>query len=562
MFWRYIKLFFFPLVLPIVIPMNIGIRPIIKPILVGFVLLLFIPFVQAQDSTLRLKKVIRGGLSPKSVVHSGDGLFFAQNMMYSHTVRVYNRDYELVKTISDKVKPKDFGIDTINGTLSGSPVEAAFSHSGKYAWVSNYNMSGDKFINPGCDDCYSNDFDDSYLYKINTETFAIEKIITVGSVPKYVAVSPDNKYVLVSNWSSGDVSIVDIEKSKEVKRVKAGRFPRGIVVDSKSKYAYVTIMGSIHILKIDLENFTTSQIKNVGSGPRHLCISSNDSLLYVSLNNEGKIAKINLLDESITKTICGGSPRSMIITPDDKFLYVVNYSINKMSKVDLEKFEVTEQHETKEHPIGITFDSENNEVWVACYSGSLMVYRDIFYPGGSEWYEIFNVKDQLASAFDYFGKMTDSFFASADTKNTLTAKAKIETTNSRPKEVKKPEEKLIAKKEIAVVTEKKKSPTIEKTKLVKETSTPATRPLSPVPNSTTIVSEGNIYIIVGSFKIESNASKLTSNLIAKGYSATTIKNKNGMTYAAVGGFKSEETANDTLQKIKSKEGMDAWIYKM
>ncbi len=521
---------------------------------VGICLLLFPAFVEAQDSTLRLKKVIRGGLSPKSVVHSGNGLFFAQNMMYSHTVRVYNRDYELVKTISDKVKPKDFGIDSIAGTLSGSPVESAFSHDGKYAWVSNYNMSGDKFINPGCDDCSSNKFDDSYLYKINTETFAIEKIITVGSVPKYVAVSPDNKYVLVSNWSSGDVSVVDIEKSKEIKRIKAGRFPRGIVVDSKSKYAYVTIMGSIHILKIDLENFTTSQIKNVGNGPRHLCISSNDSLLYVSLNNEGKIAKINLFNESITKTICGGSPRSMIITPDDKFLYVVNYSINKMSKVDLKKFEVTEQQETKEHPIGITFDSQNNEVWVACYSGCLMVYRDIYYPGGSEWYEIFNVKDQLASAFDYFGKMTDSFFASAETKKTLTVKPKIES--------KKPEEKLVSKKELAVVTEKKKQSVEPKYKVVSTNTTPVSRPLSAVPNSTTLASEGNIFIIVGSFKVESNASKLTSNLIAKGYIATTIKNKNGMTYAAVGGFKNEETANDTLQKLKSKEGMDAWIYKM
>ena len=528
---------------------------------VGICLLLFPAFVEAQDSTLRLKKVIRGGLSPKSVVHSGNGLFFAQNMMYSHTVRVYNRDYELVKTISDKVKPKDFGIDSIAGTLSGSPVESAFSHDGKYAWVSNYNMSGDKFINPGCDDCSSNKFDDSYLYKINTETFAIEKIITVGSVPKYVAVSPDNKYVLVSNWSSGDVSIVDIEKSKEIKRIKAGRFPRGIVVDSKSKYAYVTIMGSIHILKIDLENFTTSQIKNVGNGPRHLCISSNDSLLYVSLNNEGKIAKINLFNESITKTICGGSPRSMIITPDDKFLYVVNYSINKMSKVDLKKFEVTEQQETKEHPIGITFDSQNNEVWVACYSGCLMVYRDIYYPGGSEWYEIFNVKDQLASAFDYFGKMTDSFFASAETKNKLTVKPKLETANSRPQEEKKSNEKSMTKKELAVVTEKKK---MEKTNpVIKEIAKSEGKNVKlETLNLEQNSSSGNIFIIVGSFKIESNASKLTSNLIAKGYIATTIKNKNGMTYAAVGGFKNEETANDTLQKLKSKEGMDAWIYKM
>jgi cell division septation protein DedD len=181
-----------------------------------------------------------------------------------------------------------------------------------------------------------------------------------------------------------------------------------------------------------------------------------------------------------------------------------------------------------------------------------MVYRDIYYPGGSEWYEIFNVKDQLASVFDYFGKMSDSFFASADTKMTMVAKAKPEN--------KKSEEKLIAKKETANITEKKKT---TKTNSANKEITKSKGNIEPETlNLEQKSSEGNIYIIVGSFKVESNATRLTSNLVAKGYTATTFKNKNGMTYAAVGGFKSVEIATDTMQQIKSKEGMDAWIYKM
>lgn len=37
---------------------------------------------KTATSTMTLVKTIHGNISPKSVVHSGNGLFFAQNMMY------------------------------------------------------------------------------------------------------------------------------------------------------------------------------------------------------------------------------------------------------------------------------------------------------------------------------------------------------------------------------------------------------------------------------------------------------------------------------------------------
>ena len=58
----------------------------------------------AQDSLyMKLEKTIKGQISPKSIVHNGNGLFFAQNMMYNHKVTIYNRDFELVASIKDEV---------------------------------------------------------------------------------------------------------------------------------------------------------------------------------------------------------------------------------------------------------------------------------------------------------------------------------------------------------------------------------------------------------------------------------------------------------------------------
>lgn len=334
--------------------------------------------VASIGSRLTLIKTISGTISPKSVVSSGNGLFFAQNMMYQHTITIYNRKFELVKTLSDTVKLSDYGHKEYQGEYKGAPVEVAFSEGGKYAWVSNYEMYGRGFNRPGDDVCSpAGNHDHSYLYKINTDSLLIENVIKVGAVPKYVAVSPNNKYTLVSNWCSYDLSIIDIATNQEIKRISLGAYPRGIVVDKDSKFAYIAVMGSFDIAKVNLEDYSVQWFKGIGSGPRHLVIDPENKYLYVTLNGEGHIAKIDLSSgKVISKVVTGAAPRSMDISDNGKYLYVVNYNSNTVSKVRTMDMNVLQTVSSNNHPIGITFDSETKQVWVACYSGTIMVFQD------------------------------------------------------------------------------------------------------------------------------------------------------------------------------------------
>ena len=100
-------------------------------------------FAAAHRSLTRLT-VVTGSISPKSVVASGHGLFFAQNMMYRHTITVYNRSFRLVKTIPDSVDLAKLGAPDFPGVYQGAPVEAAFTPDGTHAYVSNYSMYGPK----------------------------------------------------------------------------------------------------------------------------------------------------------------------------------------------------------------------------------------------------------------------------------------------------------------------------------------------------------------------------------------------------------------------------------
>lgn len=333
------------------------------------------------SSRLRLKlvRVITGAISPKSVVASQTGRFFAQNMMYRHTVTVYDRRFHLVETIPDAVRLARLGHPRYRGTTRGAPVEAAFSPDGAYAYVSNYAMYGEGFGHPGDDVCSpSAGYDESFVYRVDVRRLRIDRALAVGSVPKFVATTPDGRFVLVANWCSYDLSVLDAESGRQLRRIPLGPYPRGIAVGSESSFAYVAVMGSADIAKVDLRSFRVTWLRGIGLTPRHLVLDPAGRFLYATLNAEGRVVKVDVRTGRVVAGVSTGrAPRSMTIAPDGRSLYVVNYESDTVSKVRARDMRVVQTVATNHHPIGITYDAATRQVWVACYSGSIMVFRDV-----------------------------------------------------------------------------------------------------------------------------------------------------------------------------------------
>ncbi len=316
-------------------------------------------------------------LQPKSIVASGTGLFVAQNMMYRHNVMVLDTAGNVVARIPDTVDLAAYGVP--NGvTAQGSPVEAVFTPDAEYVYVSNYKMYGPGFDPVADDNCNRGNWDDSYVYKINTTTFAIEKVIATGSVPKFMSISPDGSRLLVSNWCGFDVSIIDLATDTEITRVDVGRHPRGIAVTKDSRYAYVAIMGEAKILTIDLRsNQVVGQVGDAGQTPRHLLLSPDDRYLYVSNNHENLVRKIDLQQGvAVGKARTGVETRSMAMAEDGESLYVVNYEDGTVSKVRTADMAILQTESSGVHPVGITYDPATRQVWVANYAGTLRVFVD------------------------------------------------------------------------------------------------------------------------------------------------------------------------------------------
>lgn len=335
--------------------------------------------VGTADSELVRIQRITGGLTPKSVVASPGGLVLAHNMMYSHTITAYRADGSRVRTISDALDLADHGVEGHPGTSKGAPVEGAFSPDGRTAWVSQYSMYGTGFEPEGADACRSaKGISNSYVYEVDAQSFEIRRVVEVGAVPKYVAVTPDGSSVLVTNWCSMDLTVIDTQTAKVTKTIPLGGLhPRGIAVTPDSGTAYVTLMGADRTVAVDLGAGTVRTFVDTGDKPRHVNLSPKGDILYVTNSGEATVSKVETATGKVlAEAKTAADPRSTAISPDGSALYTVEYGASRVSKILTEDMSVVDSEATDGLPIGVAYEPTKKRIWVACYSGSIIVFDD------------------------------------------------------------------------------------------------------------------------------------------------------------------------------------------
>jgi YVTN family beta-propeller protein len=331
---------------------------------------------------LALLRQIGGPISPNSVAASGAGLVFAQNMAYRHTVTVYDSSGQLVRTIPDSVLMSAFGIPGHPGVTRGAPTDAAFTPDGQHVYVSNHAMYGAGFGRAGHDSCPSTSAEaaggtSSYVYRISTRSLAIDQVIRVGLVPQSLAVTPNGTYLLVSDWCSSRVNVVDVAAQRRVATIPVGLHPLGLAVTPDSTYAFVAVTGPRRVVRIDLRTLKVSGGFALRSSPRQLVIAPNGRYLFASLTASGEVVKVRLSDCHLTaRRHTGIQARSLAIAADGRSLYVANYASSTVTKVRASDLRALQTVRTGAQPIGITYDATTGFVWVAVSGGKILVLGD------------------------------------------------------------------------------------------------------------------------------------------------------------------------------------------
>jgi YVTN family beta-propeller protein len=104
-------------------------------------------------------------------------------------------------------------------------------------------------------------------------------------------------------------------------------------------------------------------------------LSPDGTRLFVTLNGAGRVVAVDTTSgRTVNSAATGSQPRSMAISSDGQALYVVNYDANTVSILRTSDLGIVRTFSVPSHPIGIAYEPVAHRVWVACYSGEILVY--------------------------------------------------------------------------------------------------------------------------------------------------------------------------------------------
>jgi hypothetical protein len=368
------------------------------------------PVKDSSESTLRpyssleysKVELLQAAPGTKSVLFNTAGsMLYAMNL---EGMSIYEFDQPSRKVIREfKFKPtKGTGWDYVKDkpipSYEEKPVEACLSHDDKILWVSLHNAEGIVPVwidsinaNQPALEVYKNEAGKQAVKKmtviypgsIQKDSFYVP-LIKTGKTPKIISKTADSKYLLVSNWHSYNVSVLEMNKDlypygKVISTVPVSSIPRGIVVDDKANRSFVAIMGGATITVINNTVWMKETDINVESNPRHIVMDTSGHL-FVSYNKLAKVACIDAeTGASLFTAPTHAQPRTIILSKNHKFLFVTCYSSDfvEVFKINKTSFQKIASLPCKGHPVGVDVFEDNDklEAWVCSYSnGSISVF--------------------------------------------------------------------------------------------------------------------------------------------------------------------------------------------
>ena len=275
--------------------------------------------------------------------------------------------------------------------FSGKPVESALSHNEKYLWVPYYRREFDVGARSP-----------SAVAVIDTATDTVVRVLPTGPIPKYVAISPDNRWAAITHWGDNTVALIDIssgdpakfqyrEQRLVVERIlpqaklggdrdaSCGFCLRGTTFTPDGKTLLVARMGGGGIAGFDVESGSyLGTVDGDKPTPRHLVIGPDKDTLYFTSNRSGYVSKHDLSDlvdllradgdghvvsDGFAEVFVGGGARTLEMSGDGKWLFVALNSRAQVGVVNAETLEVVSRIRADSYTVGLAVSPDGSQVW-------------------------------------------------------------------------------------------------------------------------------------------------------------------------------------------------------
>ena len=290
--------------------------------------------------------------------------------------------------------------------FAGKPVEFATTHGGRYLWISYYRWDYDLLgVFP------------SAVAVVDTRRDEIVRVIATGPIPKYLAASPDGKWLAVIHWGDNTVGLIDVsgERPEAFRRAAlitvgrrlsleidqpldrdryCGYCLRGAVFTPDSRHLLVGKMGGGGIAVLDVaEKRHLGTVHGMKSTPRHLVLSPDGKTLYVSSNFSGYVAAFRTAElvtaarngrsriSPLRETHTGAGTRTIALTPDGTLLFAAVHNSSQVMALDATTLDILLEIPADSYPVGLAVSPDGRRLWVTSQGrklrggNSVSVYR-------------------------------------------------------------------------------------------------------------------------------------------------------------------------------------------
>lgn len=221
---------------------------------------------------------------------------------------------------------------------------------------------------------------DNTVFFVNAETLELIDSTTTGNDPHEAVVTPDGKTAYTANMSGNSLSVIDMDKLEEVRRIDLARYgkPHGLVVTRTGEYLYVTTEGSQTVLEIEVATDSISRVFETGQEGTHMAVLSRDeNTLYAANLGSGTTTVIDLKAGEVVKTLpTGEGTEGIDVSPDGKEVWVTARS-GSVAIIDAENNEIIDSLPADGLPIRVKFTPDGKHALVSCMQGGNVIVFDV-----------------------------------------------------------------------------------------------------------------------------------------------------------------------------------------